>query len=70
MYRKQCGTYVPPRSASVIPLSEKYVWYEINGEKFTATGWAKHLGLDHKRFSRYAQKHTFDEVVEYIKKFM
>ena len=70
MYRKQCGTYIPPRSASVIPLSEKYVWYEINGEKFTATGWAKHLGLDHKRFSRYAQKHTYDEVVEYIKSFI
>lgn len=69
-YRKAVGVYKPTKKELQIPLSEKYVWYKINDECFTATGWAKRLGLDHKRFSRYAQKHTYDEVVEYIKSFM
>lgn len=65
-YRKKCGTYAPPKNSSKKPLKERYTFYEVAGLSMTATGWSCYLGLDSKRIKRYANKHTYEETVEYI----
>lgn len=69
-FRIENNCYVPPKSELVKTKEERYIHYEINGEKRTAQGWSLYLGLESKRIGRYANKHTYEETIEYIKSFM
>ncbi len=68
--RKDNGTYVPSKNSLRLTKEERYVHYEINGMLKTAHEWSKYLGLEGKRIGRYANKHTYEETVEYIKSFI
>lgn len=65
-YKKQYGTYIPPKSSTIKPFKERYVHYEVNGISDTAQGWSKRLGLEQKRIGRYANKHTYEETISHI----
>ena len=69
-FRKDNNCYIPPKSSSRKSKEERYTHYEVNGIKNTAHGWSLFLGLEEKRIGRYANKHTYDETIEYIKSFM
>lgn len=69
-YQKEHGAYVSPKRANVKPFEERYKMYEIDGIKKTANAWSIWLGLDSKRIGRYANKHSYDETIEYIRSFM
>lgn len=66
-YRKKCGTYVPPKDQHKKSKEEAYVHYEVGGISKTAHGWSLFLGLESKVIGRYAQKHSYEEVLKYIK---
>lgn len=66
-YRKQQGVYVPPKQSVSKPLTERYVYYDVNEISDTAQGWSRRLGLEKKHIGRYAHKHTYEETVSYIK---
>lgn len=65
-YRKECGTYVPPKNSFKKSLKERYTFYEVAGLSMTATEWSRYLGLERKRIRRYANKHSYEETVQYI----
>ena len=69
-YRKECGTYIPSKNSFTKPFKERYTHYEVNGISDTAKGWSKRLGLEQKRIGRYAKKHTHEETINYIEKFL
>lgn len=69
-FRKDGGCYIPTKTELKRSLKERYVYYEVNGISETATGWSRILGLEHKRIKRYANKHTYEETIQYIKSFM
>ena len=69
-FRIDNNCYVPTQSELRKTKEERYVHYEINGEKKTAQGWSLYLGLEGKRIGRYANKHSYEETIEYIKSFM
>lgn len=69
-FRIDNNCYVPTKSELRKTKEERYVYYEINGEKRTAQGWSLYLGLERKRIGRYANKHSYEETIEYIKSFM
>lgn len=69
-FRIENNCYNPSKSESRKTKEERYTHYEIDGEKRTAQGWSLYLGLESKRIGRYANKHTHEETIEYIKSFM
>lgn len=69
-FRIDNDCYIPSKSELRKTKEERYVHYEINGEKRTAQGWSLYLGLEGKRIGRYANKHSYEETIEYIKSFM
>lgn len=69
-FRIDNNCYIPTKSELRKTKEERYAHYEINGEKRTAQGWSLYLGLEGKRIGRYANKHSYEETIEYIKSFM
>lgn len=69
-FRIDNNCYIPTKSELRKTKEERYVHYEINGEKRTAKGWSLYLGLEGKRIGRYANKHSYEETIKYIKYFM
>lgn len=69
-YRKENGTYVPPKKSMQKTFEERYVHYEVNGLSDTAKGWSKRLGLESKRIGRYANNHTYEETVAHIEELL
>lgn len=69
-YRKRCGTHIPSKKSLAKPFKERYTHYEVDGVSDTAKGWSKRLGLEQKRIGRYANKHSHEETISYIKEFL
>ncbi len=69
-FRIDNNCYIPTKSELRKTKEERYVHYEINGEKRTAQGWCSYLDLERKRIGRYANKHSYEETIKYIKSFM
>ena len=69
-FRIDNNCYIPTKSELRKTKEERYIHYEINGEKRTAQGWCSYLDLERKRIGRYANKHSYEETIEYIKSFM
>lgn len=60
-------------------MQEQEIWktvegfgghYDINDVLKTAQGWSLYFGLEGKRIGRYANKHSYEETINYIKSFM
>lgn len=69
-FKKEMGSYIPPKNSHKLPFEKRYTMYEIDGIKKTATAWSIFVGLEEKRVGRYAKRHTYDETIEFIKSFM
>ena len=68
--KKENGTYIPSKKSMVKRKEERFKHYDVEGEKLTAQGWSLRLGPEGKRIGRYANSHSYEETVEYIKYWM
>lgn len=65
-YRKDNGTYIPSKNSLRKTKEERYIHYEVDGKKLTATAWSAELGLESKVISRYYNKHGYEATLKHI----